>query len=384
MENVVEHMVPLETTMISLADFWNGKKVFLTGHTGFKGSWLSIWLHMLGAKVYGYALQPPTEPSLFQLAANKCLFRSVIGDIRNADCLCQALLEAEPDIVLHLAAQPLVRESYKSPVDTFETNVIGTVNLLEAVRKCSSVRAVLNVTTDKCYENTETSAPFKESDHLGGADPYSCSKACSEIVTAAWRSSFFPPVSHATHQLGVATARAGNVIGGGDWATDRLLPDVFRALLVGEPVRIRNPHAVRPWQHVLEPLLGYLTLARLLFEQQTDYGEAWNFGPEAGDALPVIDIVQKVCDRWGRGASCLIEGSVDNPHEAGILRLAISKAQSRLNWNPRWNIEAALDATVQWTLDYVAGKDMLEITEKQIRLYSAGEMPAKPPSGGFA
>jgi CDP-glucose 4,6-dehydratase len=274
--------------------FWKNKRVFLTGHTGFKGSWLSIWLDSLGANVHGYSLKPPTDPSLFNLCSIDRFTNSTIGDIRNRDLLKATLQKAQPEIVFHLAAQPLVRESFKNPVETYETNVMGTVNLLDAVRACPSVKAVVIVTTDKCYENREWHWGYRENDPMGGYDPYSSSKGCAELVTAAYRQSFFNPKDFDNHHIAVASARAGNVIGGGDWALDRLVPDCLKAILDGRKIIVRNPHAIRPWQHVLEPLRGYLLLAQKLFENGPQFAEAWNFGPDDRDCRPVIDVVSKL------------------------------------------------------------------------------------------
>lgn len=355
----------LDTTA---ASFWKGKSVFLTGHTGFKGGWLSIWLHSLGARVTGYALAPPTEPSLFQLAGVDRFVSSIIGDIRNSEHLQQALNAAEPEIVIHMAAQPLVRESYLTPVDTYSINVMGTVNLLEAVRKCPTVRAVVNVTTDKCYENQELYHPFREDEPLGGYDPYSSSKACSELLTAAWRSSYFNPHEYPRHKVAIATARAGNVIGGGDWASDRLIPDCIRALLGNEPVLIRNPRAIRPWQHVLEPLSGYLALAQRLYEQGCDYDGGWNFGPADDDARPVEWVVRRLCEKWGDNSRYDVDAG-DHPHEARYLRLDITRANNLLGWHPRWNLEQALDATLDWVRDCRSGRDLAAKCLSQIDIY---------------
>lgn len=349
-------------------EFWNGKTVFLTGHTGFKGAWLSIWLHALGARLTGFALAPPTEPNLFSLAGVQMMLRSIIGDVRDAASLQQALISAAPDIVIHMAAQPLVRESYLTPIDTYSTNVMGTVNLLEAVRTCHTVRAVVIVTTDKCYDNQELDHCFHEGEPLGGHDPYSSSKACAELVTAAWRSSFFNPHDYTRHRVAIATARAGNVIGGGDWARDRLVPDCIRALQRREPVPIRNPHAIRPWQHVLEPLSGYLTLAQRLFERGSDYGGGWNFGPNVEDTRPVEWVVGQLCEKWGENARYEVD-SGDHPHEAQYLRLDINKAKNGLNWHPRWTIDQALEATVEWVRVWQAGGDLVAFTLTQVKRY---------------
>jgi len=349
--------------------FWKGKSVFLTGHTGFKGSWLSLWLYALGAKVTGYALAPPTVPSMYQVAGIEGLVTSVLGDVRDYDTLYQALSLSEPEIVFHMAAQSLVRESYLAPITTYSTNVMGTVNLLEAVRQCSSVRAVVNVTSDKCYENKEVDHPFREEEPLGGYDPYSSSKACSELVTAAWRSSYFNPRTYAQHKVAIATARSGNVIGGGDWAKDRLVPDCIRALQAAEQIHIRNPDAMRPWQHVLEPLSGYLLLAQRLCEQGCEYGSSWNFGPFENDAKSVEWIVNRLCEKWGAGASYIIDAG-QYLHEARFLKLDIFKAQAQLGWQPRWHLDQALDATLEWVHSWVDGKDLAHKSLAQIECYT--------------
>ena len=313
--------------------FWIEKRVFITGHTGFKGSWLCLWLHSLGAQVHGYALDPPTDPSLFQLASVKDIVHSTIADVRSSVSLVQAMRDAQPDIAIHMAAQPLVRDSYKVPAETYSINVMGTVNFMEAIRNCPTVKAVINVTTDKCYENREWIWGYRENEPLGGYDPYSNSKACSELVTSAYRSSFFNPGDHARHGVSIASARAGNVIGGGDWATDRIVPDCVRALLEGEKVRVRNPHAIRPWQHVLEPLSGYLTLAQKLYDDGPRYSGAWNFGPDDSDAKPVEWLVRQLCSKWGNHASYAIDEG-KHPHEAHYLKLDCSKAKTELGWHP--------------------------------------------------
>jgi len=349
--------------------FWKGKKVFITGHTGFKGSWLSLWLHSMGAEVTGYALNPPTEPSLYELCRIDELVNSVIADVRDGEKLEKTIRAASPEVVIHMAAQPLVRESYKNPVDTYATNVMGTVNLLEAVRKCDSVKAIVNVTTDKCYENKEWVWGYRENEPVGGYDPYSSSKACSELVTSAYRSSFFNPKDYAIHRISLASARAGNVIGGGDWATDRLIPDCIRALLKEEKIVIRNPHAIRPWQHVLEPLNGYLQLAKRLYADGPDFAEGWNFGPDDCDAKPVEWIVRKMCEKWGNNASYEVDKR-EHPHEAHYLKLDCSKAKSELHWYPRWNLEKAIDGIIEWTEAYRDNKDLREVALRQIVEYS--------------
>ncbi|HZG86172.1 CDP-glucose 4,6-dehydratase [Paenibacillus sp.] len=349
--------------------FWSGKKVFLTGHTGFKGAWLCLWLHSLGAKVTGYALQPPSKPNLFELARVDELIYSVIGDITDGPFLKKAMMEADPDIVIHMAAQPLVRESYLLPVETYATNVMGTVHLLEAVRSCRNVKAVVNVTTDKCYENKEWVWGYRENEPMGGYDPYSNSKACSELVTSAYRSSYFNPSKYEEHGVALASARAGNVIGGGDWATDRLIPDCVRSLLNGEKIVIRNPSAIRPWQHVLEPLSGYLLLAEKLFEGNGKYAEGWNFGPNDDDAKPVEWIVRKLCEKWPDSAGYNVDNN-PHPHEANFLKLDCSKAKTVLGWHPAWSLDEALSQILKWVYAYRDGEDMRKISMEQIAEYT--------------
>lgn len=353
-----------------MKDSWKGKKVFLTGHTGFKGAWLSIWLHALGAEVTGYALKPPTKPSLFALCRLDRRVKSHIGDVRDAAKLKRAMQAARPGIVIHMAAQALVRESYRAPAETYAANVMGTVNLLEAVRACGTVKAVVNVTTDKCYENKEHLRGYKEGEPLGGYDPYSSSKACSELVTSAYRNSFFNPVDYKKHGVALASARAGNVIGGGDWAADRLIPDIIRAALKGEKARIRSPRAVRPWQHVLEPLAGYLVLAEKLYTHGPRYGGAWNFGPDAGDAKDVEWIVKRLFAAWP-GAPGYVIDKGRHPHEAHYLKLDSSKARHALGWAPRWRVGAAIDKVMDWTRAYGAKQDMREVCLAQIKEYAA-------------
>ena len=351
-------------------EFWRGKRVFLSGHTGFKGGWLSLWLQSLGAKVIGYALPAPTEPSLFDVAGVAAGMQSVIADIRDQAALQQAMQAGQPEIVIHMAAQPLVRLSYQNPVDTYATNVMGTVHLLEAVRQTPGVRAVVNITTDKCYENREWVWGYRENEPMGGYDPYSNSKGCAELVSAAYRSSFFNPSDYERHGVAIATVRAGNVIGGGDWARDRLVPDILAAFETGQPVRIRNPHAIRPWQHVLEPLRGYLTLAEKLYEAGPDYAEAWNFGPRDEDAKPVGWIVEQLATLWGHGASWQIDDG-EHPHEAHFLKLDISKARSRLDWQPALNLQQSLQLIIDWSKARRHGQDMRQETLAQIATYQA-------------
>ena len=348
--------------------FWRGKRVFLTGHTGFKGSWLSLWLQHLGAQVTGYALPPPTEPSLFKEANVADGMVSVEGDIRDLAQLLSAMRTAQPEIVLHLAAQPLVRYSYENPVETYATNVMGTVHLLECVRQIPGIRAVVNVTTDKCYENREWVWGYRENEPMGGYDPYSNSKACSELLTASYRSSFFNAADYARHGVAIATARAGNVLGGGDWAQDRLVPDILRALAAHQRVDIRHPDAIRPWQHVLEPLRGYLTLAQALCEKGSLCAEGWNFGPLDEDAKSVGGIVQTIGRLWGEKAQWHLDAG-PHPHEAHYLKLDISKAGSQLQWRPVLRLEQALEWTVLWMKDYLDGKNVRSTSLQQIDLY---------------
>ncbi|MDA8078179.1 MAG: CDP-glucose 4,6-dehydratase [Nitrospiraceae bacterium] len=349
-------------------DFWRGRKVFITGHTGFKGSWLCLWLRELGADITGYALDPPTAPSLFELCNINRHVRSIIDDVRDGDALACAMTAAAPEVAIHMAAQPLVREAYARPVETYAVNVMGTVNFLEAVRRCGSVKAVVNVTSDKCYENREWVWGYREDEPMGGYDPYSSSKACSELVTAAYRASFFPFDMYKTHGVAIATARAGNVIGGGDWAGHRIIPDCIRAVVSGERIVIRNPHSIRPWQHVLEPLSGYLGLARRLYEQGTDFAGGWNFGPDDCDAKPVEWLVSTFCRKWGQGASYRVEQD-QRGHEAHYLKLDCSKAKARLGWQPRWSLGKALDTIVEWTKAYKGKEDLAEVCVRQIREY---------------
>lgn len=354
----------LETLVIN-PDFWRGKRVLLTGHTGFKGSWLSLWLQQLGARVTGYALEPPTRPSLFELGRVADGMDSVIADIRDLQALKLAFEQASPEVVIHMAAQPLVRYSYVEPVDTYSINVMGTVHLLEAARGCPSVQAVVNVTTDKCYENREWVWGYREDEPMGGHDPYSSSKGCAELVTTAYRKSFFGQ-GVGQHPARVASARAGNVIGGGDWALDRLVPDIVRALEGSRPVVIRNPSSTRPWQHVLEPLSGYLVLAeRLVTSNGRDLEGGWNFGPREDDARPVLDIVKNFCKSWGDGAAWEL-AVAGGPHEAHYLKLDCSKAAARLGWRPTWGLDVAIDRIVNWHQAVKSGADARRITLDQI------------------
>lgn len=324
----------------------------------------------MGADLTGYALDPPTDPSLFVQAGVKELLTSVIADVRDQDRLNTEMQNASPEIVIHMAAQPLVRDSYKIPVETYATNVMGTVHLLEAVRSTASVRAVVNVTTDKVYENREWVWGYRENEPMGGYDPYSNSKGCSELVTAAYRSSYFNPQDYDRHKVAVATARAGNVIGGGDWANDRLIPDIIRSILAAEPVQIRSPYAIRPWQYVLEPLSGYLTLAEHLFTEGAPYAQGWNFGPPQEDARPVEWLVKRLCAAWGEGAAYEIDRG-KHPHEANYLKLDCSKARSELGWSPCWSLEKALQSITEWTRVYRRQEDLLACCRAQIAEYVA-------------
>ena len=333
--------------------FWRDRRVLITGHTGFKGSWLTLWLRSLGAQVAGYALEPPTEPSLFELADLSSCCSHHIGDVRDCDSVLEVFSAEKPEIVFHLAAQPLVRESYRSPLATMATNVMGTANVLEAARSTTGVRALVVVTTDKCYSNRESLWPYSEDDALGGHDPYSASKACAELVTAAWRASF------PREDLAIASARAGNVIGGGDWAADRLVPDALRCWARRQCLEVRNPHAIRPWQHVLDPLHGYLLLAQQLIREQG--AEAWNFGPNEDDMIPVDKLLNLLARSWGPGAHWQA-GRNDHPHEASLLRLDSTKARMRLGWRPVWALDTAIAQTVRWHRAHSDGADMRSLS----------------------
>jgi CDP-glucose 4,6-dehydratase len=351
-------------------NFWQGKSVFLTGHTGFKGGWLSLWLRNLGSRVSGYALAPEVSPNLFNVLRLKdLLVDSQIADIRNFANLQKALLKAQPEIVIHMAAQPLVRYSYSHPVDTYATNVMGTVHLLESLRAVDSVRATLVVTTDKCYENTERLNGYQEHEAMGGFDPYSSSKGCAELVTSAYRQSFFSENKSARNYNAVASARAGNVIGGGDWSNDRLIPDAIRAFESGRPLSIRNPLATRPWQHVLEPLSGYLILAQALYEKGSKFTGGWNFGPRDSDSRSVKEAANLLISEWGAPASWE-QDILDHPHEAQTLKLDITKAYKELGWAPKWSLETAIKKSIEWQQAYQNQKDMRSFTLTQIKSYT--------------
>lgn len=352
------------------ADFWKNKSVLITGHTGFKGAWLSLWLNSLGANVSGYATEPPTSPSLFELASVGICTESTIADIRDSASLERVFKSNQPEIVFHMAAQSLVRPSYSNPVETFTTNVIGTVNVLESIRKCKSVKAVVIVTSDKCYENRQWSRGYRENDPLGGYDPYSSSKACAELVTASFRSSFFNRIDSQGNGVSIASARAGNVIGGGDWAADRLIPDLVRAIIDDRSAVIRNPLAIRPWQHVLEPLSGYITLAESLCDSQSSTDQAWNFGPDEANVRSVNDVCNGMADRF-EDAVHWRQDTSQNPHEAHSLILDSSKARRELGWKSILTFEETLDWTAQWYKGYMAGKDGCESTLNDIDRYQS-------------
>ncbi len=346
-----------------MREFWNEKKVLITGHTGFKGSWLAFWLKMLGAKVCGYSLAPETQPNLFENLKLENEIESIIGDIRNLSGFEKTLQNFQPEIVFHLAAQSLVRRSYRQPVETYTTNVIGTINILEAVRKTNCVKSVVVVTTDKVYENKEWHRAYREDERLGGFDPYSNSKACAELAVAAYRNSFF-----GVSETLIATARAGNVIGGGDWSEDRLLPDVFRLLVFGKKLEIRNPASIRPWQHALEPLAGYLRLAEKLYQGEKGFAGAWNFGPSEEDAKSVGWILEKIGQIWNEDVNWEIAKGVQ-PHEAGILKLDSAKARNELEWLPKLSLNEAVKLTAEWYRAFRDKKNLIELTAAQINFY---------------
>ena len=373
MVNRPEHLHSIAAEEAGSRFSWRGRRVFLTGHTGFKGGWLALWLARLGAEVRGYALDPSTDPAFFTVARVGSVIEDMRGDIRDSGSLERAMQEFAPEIVFHLAAQPLVRASYDDPIGTYETNVIGTARVLDSIRRTASVRAVVSVTTDKCYENKEWVWPYRETDPLGGYDPYSSSKACAEIVSAAYRQSYFPVEKLGRpdgHRVAVVTARAGNVIGGGDWSMDRLLPDLVRGFLSGKPVLIRRPHAIRPWQHVLEPLHGYIRLAEQLLTHDPKFASAYNFGPIEDDAKPVAWIADRMAGFWGDGASWVLD-EAPSPHEAGYLKLDASRARADLHWTPKLRLESALEFLVQWYRAWQAGQDMHTFTLGQIERYES-------------
>jgi CDP-glucose 4,6-dehydratase len=347
-----------------MGDFWAGKRVFITGHTGFKGGWLSIWLKMMGAEICGYSLAPSSTPNLFNEAKIGASIQSVIGDVRDRHLLQQTIDQFQPEVIFHLAAQSLVRESYTDPVTTYETNVLGTVNILEAARSIKGVQSIIIVTSDKCYENKEWLWGYREGESLGGDDPYSSSKACAELVSSAYRKSFF---DGSQQTAGIATVRAGNVIGGGDWATDRLIPDLIQSFINNKPAYVRNPKAVRPWQHVLEPLFAYLLLAEKLYSDKA-FADSWNFGPDISETKPVEWIANTLSEIWGQKA-CWRADEGTHPHEAHLLKLDSTKAKSVLHWHPKTNLKTALTMTAEWFKAYMRGEDILDFTKVQIRQF---------------
>ena len=344
-------------------DFWYGKRVFLTGHTGFKGSWLSLWLVSLGADVRGYSLCPPTIPCLYNEAKIHSMVDSHIGDIRDQNALYESMTSFNPDILIHMAAQPLVRFAYDFPIETYEVNVIGTAKVLEVARSCNNLKAITNITTDKCYENDGRSHGYTENDPMGGYDPYSSSKGCAELVASTYRRSFIQE-----RGIGLASARAGNVIGGGDWAIDRLIPDILKSFEKGEPVIIRNPKATRPWQHVLEPLSGYLILTQKLYEDHQKYSEGWNFGPNTNDVRPVDWILDAMISRWPNSTWKLDDNYT--PHEASSLSLDIAKAKSKLKWRPVWELEYTLEKIINWHRAWLEKKNMINTCLEEIEKYT--------------
>lgn len=355
----------MEVKSLIGSEFWKNKRVFLTGHTGFKGSWLALWLKSMGAIVKGYALEPATKPNLFDIAQVAQDMDSQIGDIRELETLQESMKSFNPDILIHMAAQPLVRYSYDEPVETYSTNVMGTVNVLESARNCPNLKAIINVTTDKCYENKEWVWGYRENEPMGGHDPYSSSKGCAELVTSAYQRSFF----HQDSTPNLASVRAGNVIGGGDWADDRLIPDILRAFEKNKPVIIRNPHATRPWQHVLEPLSGYLILAENLYERGDDFAEGWNFGPDDEDVKPVSWILDHMVKEWGQDARWQLDEN-NHPHESGYLKLDCSKARVRLNWTPTWQLSKTLNKIILWQHAWKQGDNMQVHCLNEIQEYT--------------
>ena len=343
-------------------NFWKDKRVFVTGHTGFKGSWLSIWLSYLGAEVKGYALNPPTFPSLFNEAKIEGLISSQIGDIRDQDEILNSMSDFNPDILIHMAAQPLVMYSYEFPIETFDVNVLGTAKVLEAAKSCRNLKAIINVTTDKCYENDDRIDGYKEDDPMGGFDPYSSSKGCAELVSSSYRRSFLDNLG-----IGVSTVRTGNVIGGGDWADNRLIPDILRSFESGKTIVVRSPNATRPWQHVLEPLSGYLILAQKLYSKKDEFSEGWNFGPKDKDIKPVHWILDNMVAKWPNS-----KWKLDNnitPHEAIFLKLDILKAKNRLDWSPTWDLKEALDRVIDWHKSWISKEDMHRVCIIEIDNY---------------
>ena len=352
--------------------FWKNKKVLLTGHTGFKGSWLSLWLQKLGADLIGFSKSVPTKPSLFELADVGKNMTSIMGDITSIESITNVVKQHNPEIIIHMAAQSLVHKSYDQPLETFSTNIMGTVNLLEAIRNTSKKCVIINVTSDKCYENQELSRGYKENDPMGGYDPYSSSKGCTELITSSFRNSFFKDSDNKDYDISLASVRAGNVIGGGDWADNRIVPDIMRGILDKKIIKIRNPTAVRPWQYVLEPLRGYLELAEKLYNYKSEYAESWNFGPEIDDAKPVSWLVNEIVEMWGENIEIDFgNDDLDYKHETSFLRLDCSKAKSKLKWSPKIKLEEGLKLTVNWYKQYEQTKELREFTENQIEEYSS-------------
>jgi CDP-glucose 4,6-dehydratase len=348
--------------------FWSGRRVFLTGHTGFKGSWLALWLEALGADVTGYALEPPTEPSLYHEAGVERGLRSIIADIRDYDRLKAAIAASRPEVILHLAAQSVVKRGYADPIETYGSNVMGTVHLFEAVRTLGTGCAIVNITSDKCYAHRSSGAPYREDDPMGGDDPYSNSKGCAELVTTSFRQSYFAPDSLARHGVALASARAGNAIGGGDWTADQLIPDLIRAFIAERPCLIRSPGGIRPWQFLLEPLRGYLMLAERLGGQGAEFASGWNFGPVDSDAKPVSWIADRLQQSWGGSARWTRDAGA-HPAEAAVLRLDASKAAASLGWRPAIGLDVTLDWIVQWYRGWAAGEDARSLTQGQISRY---------------
>ena len=355
------------------SSFWKNKRVLITGHTGFKGSWLSLWLQKLGAEVTGYARQAVDNPNMYTVVDIENGMNSVIDDVQNLESLILCIKENKPEIIIHMAAQALVRASYNDPVETYATNVMGTVNILEAVRCSHGVKAVVIVTSDKCYHNHGTEKGYQEDDAMGGYDPYSSSKGCAELVTSAYRNSYFNIKDYGQHGVAVASVRAGNVIGGGDWSEDRLIPDMITGFIKKESVKIRNPKAIRPWQHVLEPLEGYLVLSEKLYTEGSLYAEGWNFGPEKEDARPVSWLADSLVRHWGGDASWEQDAAY-HPHEAQCLMLDSSKVRERLEWFPQLPLDIALKWTVEWYKAYTNNKNIREFTEHQISCYQNREI----------
>jgi CDP-glucose 4,6-dehydratase len=351
-----------------LKNIYSGKKVFLTGHTGFKGAWMLKLLSMLGAEVKGYALEPKTSEDLFYLIKGNEICHSVIADLRNKEVLEKEIVDFQPDFIFHLAAQPLVRVSYEIPAETFDVNVIGTANVLDGARQLKKSCTIVLITTDKVYHNNEWEYPYRENDRLGGYDPYSASKACCEILISSYRNSFFNPKDYNSHKKSLVVARAGNVIGGGDWSEDRLIPDFVKALMNNKPVILRNPNAVRPWQHVLEPITGYLLLGAKLYNTPLGYSEAYNLGPNTSDTFPVVDMVKYAIESFGSGTYEIF--STDNqPHEAGLLKLDISKIIAETRWMPKLNAENAVKLTIDWYKAFINKGEMNLFTEEQIKSF---------------